>query len=67
MANKERILAALEFGKAELIDGIRHIFNCREADVDNDGDIWIAGPMRGHWLDEDGIARIERALELGDI
>lgn len=50
-----------------LIDGIKTIYNCREADVDEDGRVWIADPQRGHWVDEDGLARIGRALKAGDI
>lgn len=68
MANREFILAALALGnKAELIDGIKYVYNCRDADVDEDGNVWIADTHRGHWLDYDGVARIERALELGEI
>lgn len=25
-------------------------YNCAEADVDADGDVWIADQMTGHWL-----------------
>ena len=30
---------------------VREFFNCREADCDDDGDIWIADPQSGHWID----------------
>jgi len=26
--------------------------NCLEAEIDERGEIWIAGPMTGHWLKE---------------
>ena len=35
------------------IDLIKTRYNCHEADVDNDGDVWIADPQAGHWLSED--------------
>ncbi|MCC6775658.1 MAG: hypothetical protein IT537_03320 [Hyphomicrobiales bacterium] len=31
--------------------------NCREADVSPDGNIWIAGPQRGHWLSDDKLVQ----------
>ena len=27
--------------------------NCREASVDSDGDVWVADPMVGHWLNDE--------------
>lgn len=27
--------------------------NCQEASVDADGDVWVSGPMAGHWLSAD--------------
>lgn len=27
--------------------------NCDYASVDADGDVWVEGPMVGHWLSED--------------
>lgn len=35
------------------IDKIKEFFNCYYADIDNDGDIWIEIPMRGHWLNDE--------------
>src|SRR5262249_42535244 len=31
---------------------------CRDADVDVDGDVWIADPQSGHWLGGDDLARL---------
>jgi len=67
MTSREWIQAAIENDKAGLIDGIKFLYNCYEADVDDDGDIWIAGPQAGHWLDEDGLSHVARALKTGDI
>ena len=37
----------------ELVDAVKAWANCREADIDTDGDIWIGDPQNGHWLGED--------------
>ena len=39
--------------KNQLIDAVINCFNCQEADMDSDGDIWIENPQRGHWLNDD--------------
>lgn len=67
LTEKEWILRAVENDRAALIDGIKTLYNCREADVDAEGDIYIADPQRGHWLDDDGLARVARALRAGNI
>jgi hypothetical protein len=61
------ILEARDNDPETLINGIKHLYNCGDADVDADGDIWIADPMTGHWLDADGLAHVARALRAGDI
>lgn len=35
---------------------IRQWANCQDASVDADGDVWIEGPMVGHWLKPDRLA-----------
>lgn len=67
MTDHEWIKTAIKNDRDAVINGIKTIYNCREADVDDDGNIWIADPQRGHWLDELGVANIARALEAGDI
>lgn len=32
---------------------IREWLNCTMASVDADGDVWVEGPMNGHWLSAD--------------
>jgi hypothetical protein len=34
------------------VDLVKQRFNCREAEIDREGDIWIADPQVGHWLSE---------------
>lgn len=29
-------------------------FNCRDAEVDDKGDLWISGPQNGQWVSDDG-------------
>jgi hypothetical protein len=59
------IKAAAKNDREVLIDGIKTIHNCREADVSADGGIWIAKPQAGHWLDTDRAAEVVRALKVG--
>lgn len=34
---------------------IREWLNCQTASVDADGDVWVEGPMVGHWLKPDAL------------
>jgi hypothetical protein len=61
------ILAAISDDRAGLLEGIKFLYNCRDADVDPIGAIWIADPQRGHWLDKHDLARINDALRDGVI
>ncbi|HBN9610399.1 hypothetical protein [Pseudomonas aeruginosa] len=36
---------------------IREWLNCEEASVDDDGDVWVAIPMVGHWLSNEQKAK----------
>lgn len=67
MTDRNVIKTALDNDNHALFEGIKQIFNCRTVDVTEAADVWIADPQRGHWLDDDGRARIARALERGDI
>ena len=52
------ILTEAEHDRAATLDAIRERYNCREADMDAIGDVWIAGPQTGHWLDTDALAEL---------
>lgn len=55
---RARIAEQAQNYKAEGVDFaelIRVRFNCAEAHVDDDGDVWIAGPQTGHWLKDDAL------------
>jgi hypothetical protein len=32
------------------VEMVQEFFNCNVAEIDAQGDIWIAEPMTGHWL-----------------
>jgi hypothetical protein len=67
LRHREVILAAAKNDRALLLEGIKRLFNCEEADVDNEGDAWIIKEHRGRWLDADDLARIASALRAGEI
>ena len=37
----------------DLCDLVREKFNCVDAEITDEGEIWIANPQRGHWLNDD--------------
>ena len=39
-------------------DLVKEFFNCRDADVDGEGKIWIEGPQRGHWINAERTAEL---------
>ena len=64
---KDWILEAKSNDPEAFLDKIKHLLNCDEADVDEDGDIWIAGPSTGHWLKGEDLEMVGNALKRGDI
>lgn len=48
--------------KDELRQAVRCHFNCEDVDIDEAGDVWIARPMTGHWLDDAGLIALHKAL-----
>lgn len=58
-------IAQAFFAKPEQVrNDICRWANCRDADVDVDGEVWIADPHRGHWLAADDIERLGRFMGL---
>lgn len=39
-------------GDTSIEAAICDVYNCTSASVDAEGNTWIEGPQRGHWLDE---------------
>ena len=48
---------------AAVADAAIEKHNCETAEVDEKGDIWIEGPQRGHWLDEEELAELAEWVE----
>ena len=67
MFDRDWIKTANEHDADALAAGIKWLFNVDEVSVDDEGDVWIAGPGPGRWLDADGLSRIARHLAAGDI
>jgi len=51
------------YDKEDVVDYVRAWANCDYADVDDDGDVWISDPMRGHWLDAGKLAELVDAQD----
>lgn len=57
------IIKALPKDKA--IDYAQRFANVTEADVDDEGDVWVANPCAGHWLDGDKLCLLAEGIEAG--
>lgn len=54
MTTNQHILAIVaERGLDRARELVAQWCNSSEIDIDNDGDIWIANPQTGHWLNEE--------------
>lgn len=63
---RQRILdlkAACASNDCDMADLVCEKFNCGEAEFDEAGNIWIADPQTGHWLDADGLAEVVAFVE----
>jgi hypothetical protein len=48
------ILLAIEnAGRDEILGKIVEWNNTTDNDIDTDGDVWVANPQAGHWLNDD--------------
>lgn len=55
-ASKARahIVAAVEIaGRDEVMDAIVQFNNTTDNDISADGNVWVAAPQTGHWLDDE--------------
>lgn len=62
--NAKQFLAGLvelanngEWEGRSLDDLAREFFNCSDAEVDSGGDLWIATPQVGHWVNDERLLR----------
>lgn len=53
MTPNEAILAIKANINGDIEDLVTQWCNASEVEVDETGDIWIANPMAGHWLDDE--------------
>jgi len=47
------LLAVKNAGRAEVLGKIVAWNNTTDNDIDADGDVWVANPQTGHWLNDD--------------
>lgn len=47
------LLAIENAGRDEILDEIVQWNNTTDNDIDADGNVWVADPQTGHWLDDD--------------
>jgi len=56
-------IAQVFFANPEQVrNDIRRWAKCHDADVDVDGEVWIADSQRGHWLGEDDLTRLSHFM-----
>jgi len=48
-----------------VIDAAKRFANCLEADVDEQGDVWVANPCGGHWLADEKLCFFGEAVRDG--
>ena len=61
---RENIAQAFFANPKQVRNDILRWAKCRDADVDVDGDVWIADPQSGHWLEADDLARLSRYMRI---
>lgn len=64
-ANEARahIIKAVEVaGRDEVLDAIVQWNNTTENDISEDGNVWVANPQTGHWLNDDHIVEFANFL-----
>lgn len=51
---RTHIIAAVEFaGRDAVMDAVVQFNNTTDNDIDDDGNVWVANPQTGHWLDDE--------------
>jgi len=46
-----------------MADAAMEKHNAKTAEVDQKGDIWIEGPMRGHWMSDEELSELAEWIE----
>ena len=61
---RSHILAAIKVsGRREVLDAIVQWNNTAENDISDDGNVWVANPQAGHWLDDDRLVEFANFLD----
>ena len=55
--------AVASTSKAEVEALVTQWCNCTEVDIDENGDVFVANPQAGHWLDADAKAELVAFIE----
>ena len=67
--SKDARLAMLDMVHLNGIDTVRawvcNAMNCGQADIDKEGDVWLAEPQQGHWLSPRALADLVNRLNEG--
>lgn len=58
--------ARKDIGVEALADLARGKFNCADADISEDGDVFIEGPQRGHWIGQSHGQGQERLIDFAE-
>ena len=61
--NIDEIKTAFAAVPAAVADAAIEKHNARTAEVDQKGDIWIEGPMRGHWMSDEELSELAEWIE----
>lgn len=60
---RTHILAAIEVaGRDEVHAALTRFNSTTENDIDEKGNVWVATPQVGHWLDDDGLITFAKFL-----
>lgn len=62
-SNQSYFVEARRVNHEETLDGIRQQYNCRDAAITEDGMVWVADPMTGHYLRDEQLGELRRAFE----
>ena len=59
----EEIKKAFAYARGDICLAAENHRNCTFADVDADGDVWIEGPMLGHWMSDEELHTLAEWIE----
>ncbi len=61
---RTEILEAIKVcSREEILDAIAQWNNTTDNDIDAEGNVWVANPQNGHWLDDDRLIEFARFMQ----